>query len=263
MAFGTLYLVPVTLGGDAVDDVIPAQAQQHVRTLEHFVVENAKSARAFLKLIGMRQPMQQLQLETLNEHTSDADLARLAAPLHAGHHLGLLSEAGCPGVADPGAKLVRYAHARGMRVVPLVGPSSILLALMGSGLNGQRFAFHGYLPVAEPERSKALRRLERDSRSLGQTQIFIETPYRNPKMLQSILAACAPETLLCIATDLTLADEDIRTMPVAAWKTNLPRLERRPSLFLLLASDGPGQNDLQRRPSSLIPEKEGNAQHRK
>lgn len=236
MAIGTLYLVPVTLGGDAIEGLIPTQVQQRVRSLEYFVVENPKSARAYLKLVGTQLPLQQLQLSTLNEHTSDTDIAQLAAPLHAGHDLGMLSEAGCPGVADPGAKLVRYAHAQGMRVVPLVGPSSILLALMGSGLNGQRFAFHGYLPVADAERIKALRELERDSRKLGQTQIFIETPYRNHKMLQSILAGCAHDTLLCIATDLTLAAEDIRTMAIAAWKRKPPQLERRPSLFLLLAS---------------------------
>jgi len=235
MGYGTLYLVPVTLGGDAIEGVIPTLVQQRVRSIEYFVVENPKSARAYLKGVGTRLPLQQLQLSTLNEHTSDAAIALLAEPLRAGHDLGMLSEAGCPGVADPGAKLVRYAHAQGMRVVPLVGPSSILLALMASGLNGQRFSFHGYLPVSEAERNRTLRELERESRKLRRTQMFIETPYRNQKMLQGILATCSPDTLLCIATDLTLATEDIRTMPVAAWKKRLPQLERRPSLFLLLA----------------------------
>lgn len=235
MAAGTLYLVPTTLGESALAAVIPQEVQQRVRTLEHFVAENPKTARAYLKQVGMAKPMQALHIATLNEHTTDAAIAGLAEPLRAGHDLGVLSEAGCPGVADPGAKLVLYAQRHGIRVVPLVGPSSILLALMASGLNGQSFAFHGYLPVADPEREKALRELELQSRRLNQTQIFIETPYRNQKLLHSILARCAGATLLCIAAEVSLAGEDIRTMPVAEWKKHPPRLERRPALFLLHA----------------------------
>jgi 16S rRNA (cytidine1402-2'-O)-methyltransferase len=207
-----------------------------VRTLDHFVADNPKTARAYLKQIGATKPLQELRIATLNEHTPDEDIAGLAAPLRAGHDLGMMSEAGCPGIADPGAKLVLYAHRHGIRVVPLVGPSSILLALMASGLNGQRFAFHGYLPVAEIEREKALRELEKQSRRLRQTQIFIETPYRNQKLLYSVLSACASATLLCIAAELTLAGEDVRTMTVAQWKTHPPQLDRRPALFLLLAA---------------------------
>lgn len=235
MAAGTLYLIPTTLGESALAAVIPQEVQQRVRTLEHFVAENPKTARAYLKQVGMAKPMQALHIATLNEHTTDAAIAGLAEPLRAGHDLGVLSEAGCPGVADPGAKLVLYAQRHGIRVVPLVGPSSILLALMASGLNGQSFAFHGYLPVADPEREKALRELELQSRRLNQTQIFIETPYRNQKLLHSILARCAGATLLCIAAEVSLAGEDIRTMPVAEWKKHPPRLERRPALFLLHA----------------------------
>ena len=235
MATGTLFLIPTTLGESALAAVLPAQVQQRARTLEHFVAENPKTARAFLKQIATAKPLQELHIATLNEHTPEDGIAALAAPLLAGLDVGVMSEAGCPGVADPGAKLVLYAHRHGIRVVPLVGPSSILLALMASGLNGQSFAFHGYLPVAEVEREKALRELEKQSRRLAQTQIFIETPYRNQKMLSSILAACANSTLLCVAADVTLPGEDIRTMTIAAWRKHPPQLERRPALFLLLA----------------------------
>jgi 16S rRNA (cytidine1402-2'-O)-methyltransferase len=235
MAAGTLYMIPTTLGESALAAVIPQAVQQRVRTLEYFVAENPKTARAFLKQVGTAKPLQQLHIATLDEHTAEAAIAELAAPLRAGHDLGVMSEAGCPGVADPGAKLVRYAQRQGMRVVPLVGPSSILLALMASGLEGQRFAFHGYLPVADAGREKALRELEQQSRRLKQTQIFIETPYRNGRLVQSMLEICAPDTLLCIAADVSLATEDIRTMTVAQWKKAPPQLERRPSLFLLLA----------------------------
>ena len=236
MGTGTLYLIPTTLGESALAAVIPQDVQQRVRTLEYFVAENPKTARAYLKQVGMPKPLQQLHIATLNEHTADADIAGLAAPLHAGHDLGVMSEAGCPGVADPGAKLVLYAQRRAIRVVPLVGPSSILLALMASGLNGQSFVFHGYLPVADAERGKTLRELEKQSRRLKQTQIFIETPYRNGRLVQSILEICATDTLLCIAAEISLATEDIRTMTVAQWKKNIPQLERRPALFLLLAA---------------------------
>jgi 16S rRNA (cytidine1402-2'-O)-methyltransferase len=235
MAAGTLYLIPTTLGESALVAVIPQEVQQRVRTLEYFVAENPKTARAYLKQTGMPKPLQELHIAALNEHTPDEAIAGLAAPLLAGHDVGVMSEAGCPGVADPGAKLVLYAQRRAIRVVPLVGPSSILLALMASGLNGQSFAFHGYLPVADVEREKALRELESQSRRLNQTQIFIETPYRNQKLMQSILARCAGATLLCVAIEVSLAGEDIRTMTVAEWKKNLPQLDRRPALFLLLA----------------------------
>jgi 16S rRNA (cytidine1402-2'-O)-methyltransferase len=234
-AAGTLFLVPVTLGESGLAAVIPQEVQQRVRALEYFIAENTKSARAYLKRVGMAKPLQELHIATLNEHTPDSALAELAAPLLAGHDAGVMSEAGCPGIADPGAKLVRYAHQRDIRVVPLVGPSSILLALMASGLNGQSFAFHGYLPVAEAERLSALRELEKQSRRLNQTQVFIETPYRNQKLLRSILGACASATLLCVAADITLAGEDIRTRTVAAWKKSQPQLDRRQALFLLLA----------------------------
>jgi 16S rRNA (cytidine1402-2'-O)-methyltransferase len=234
-AAGKLFLVPVTLGESKLGAVIPHEVQQCVRTLEHFIAENPKSARAYLKQIGMAKPLQELHIAALNQHTPDAAIPGLAAPLLSGHDVGVMSEAGCPGIADPGAKLVCYAHQHGIRVVPLVGPSSVLLALMASGLNGQCFTFHGYLPVADAAREGALRDLEKQSRRLNQTQIFIETPYRNQKLLHSILGVCAGATLLCVAADLTLAAEDIRTRTVAAWKKSPPQLDRRPAVFLLLA----------------------------
>jgi 16S rRNA (cytidine1402-2'-O)-methyltransferase len=216
--------------------VIPQDVQQRVQTLEYFVVENPKSARAYLKQAGTAKPLQELNIATLNEHTPEAAVAEMAAPLLAGHDIGVMSEAGCPGVADPGAKLVRHAHRHAIRVVPLVGPSSILLALMASGLNGQSFSFHGYLPVADLERERSLRELETQSRRLKQTQIFIETPYRNQKLLHSILAVCAGTTLVCVAVELTLAGEDVRTRSVADWKQHPPQLDRRPALFLIQAA---------------------------
>jgi 16S rRNA (cytidine1402-2'-O)-methyltransferase len=231
-------MIPAALGDVALDTVIPVEVQQRVRMLDYFVAEDPKTARAYLKRLELTKPLQQLHIASLNEHTPDAAVAELAAPLQAGHDLGLMSEAGCPGIADPGSKLALYAHQRGIRVVPLVGPSSILLALMASGLNGQAFVFHGYLPVAPADRNKALRELERQSRRLNQTQIFIETPYRNAKLLQSITEVCAGETLLCVATDVTLASEEIRTQSVAGWRKAPPDLDRRPSVFLMLAPGG-------------------------
>ncbi len=236
MQAGTLFLIPTTLGSSALAAVMPQEVQQRARTLDYFVAENPKTARAYLKQVGTSKPLQELHIATLDEHTPDAAIAGLAAPLHAGHDVGVMSEAGCPGIADPGAKLVLYAQRHAIRVVPLVGPSSILLALMASGLNGQRFVFHGYLPVADAAREKALRELEKQSRRLQQTQIFIETPYRNGKLMHSILGACAGTTLLCVAAEISLAGEDIRTMPVAQWKKQPPQLDRRPALFLLLAA---------------------------
>ncbi|TSA10747.1 MAG: SAM-dependent methyltransferase [Betaproteobacteria bacterium] len=235
MRAGTLFLIPTTLGDAALALVIPQEVQQRVRMLEYFVAENPKTARAYLKQTGTTKPLQELHIGTLNQHTTDAAIADLAAPLRSGNDLGMMSEAGCPGIADPGAKLVLYAHRHAHRVVPLVGPSSILLALMASGLNGQNFVFHGYLPIAEGEREKTLRELEQQSHRLKQTQIFIETPYRNQKLLQSILRSCAAETLLCVASEITLAGENIRTMRIADWSKNPPLLDRRPSLFLLMS----------------------------
>lgn len=232
---GTLYLIPCTLGDTPPDQVLPQHVISVARKLSHFVVEQPKTARQFLSALKPEQPIQALHFATLNEHTTANELPELLVPLLAGHDVGIISEAGCPGIADPGANLVNLAHRNGIRVVPLVGPSSILLALMASGLNGQCFAFHGYLPIAEAERNKMISKLEADSARLKQTQLFIETPYRNDRMLSSLLAQCRPETLLCVATDITLSGEQIRTRSIAQWKSQpMPQLNKRPSLFLLL-----------------------------
>jgi 16S rRNA (cytidine1402-2'-O)-methyltransferase len=219
---GTLYLIPVPLGPTAPQESLPANVLTTVRPLTHFVVEQAKTARAFLKAVGTNIPLQELQLQELNEHTKSNELDRLLEPLRAGHDLGLLSEAGCPAVADPGANLVALAQKENIQVVPLIGPSSLLLALMASGLNGQRFAFQGYLPAKEVERAKMLRDLESESRKRQQTQIFIETPYRNRAMFESILQSCQPTTRLTVATDLTLPGESVLTKTIQTWKKQTP-----------------------------------------
>lgn len=234
--FGTLYLIPCTLGDTPAAQVLPQHVIDIARKLRHYVVEQPKTARQFLSSLKHEQAIQSLHFATLNEHTAANELSGLLAPLLAGHDLGVISEAGCPGVADPGADLVALAHRQGIRVVPLVGPSSILLALMASGLNGQRFAFHGYLPIDETERNKAITTLETESSKRNQTQLFIETPYRNERMFGALLAQCRPSTMLCIATDLTLPGERIQTRSIAQWKnTPIQTFNKHPSLFLLLA----------------------------
>jgi 16S rRNA (cytidine1402-2'-O)-methyltransferase len=233
---GTLYLIPCTLGDTPAEQVLPQHVINVARKLQHFVVEQPKSARQFLSALKPEQPIQSLHFATLNEHSAANELSALLAPLLAGHDVGIISEAGCPGIADPGADLVNLAHRNGIRVVPLVGPSSILLALMASGLNGQCFAFHGYLPIAETERNKTIAMLEIESAKRKQTQLFIETPYRNDKMFGALLTQCRPDTMLCVATDITLPSEQIQTFTIAKWKSQpVPQLNKRPSLFLLLA----------------------------
>ena len=224
---GILYAIPTPLGGTAAD-ALPASALKTVRTLHHFVVENAKSARAFLKDAG--SDPKEMQIEELNEKS---DLLHLLKPLNEGYSIGLLSEAGCPAIADPGAALVEAAQREGIRVVPLIGPSSIVLALMASGLEGQRFAFCGYLPRDAEERKRRIRELEARSRRERETQIFIETPYRNDVLLGALLETCAPGTQLCLARDLTLASEDVRTKSVADWRNVNHSIGKRPTVFLL------------------------------
>jgi 16S rRNA (cytidine1402-2'-O)-methyltransferase len=236
MSTGRLYLIPLPLGPLPAVAVLPPPTIACARRLTHFVAESAKTARAFLSSLPTDSALQQIKISQLDEHTSAARLPELLAPLLAGFDLGLVSESGCPAIADPGAALVALAHRQGIPVVPLVGPSSILLALMASGLDGQRFAFHGYLPSGREEREKRLRELERESRQRRQTQIFIETPYRNRQFLASLLATCAGQTRVCVASDLTLASEEIRTLSVADWQRRaLPEVNRRPTVFLLLA----------------------------
>jgi len=223
------------LGDAAPEAVIPVSVLDRARSLDYLIAEDPKTARAFLKRIGSTRPLQSIRIERLDHNTKASDIPALLAPLLSGNDAGLLSEAGLPAVADPGASLVRLAHEQGVRVVPLSGPSSIVLALAASGLDGQRFAFHGYLPIAETELVSALNELERQSRRLKQTQIFIETPYRNDRTLSAMLRVLGSDTLVCVAADLTLESEAVETRPVAAWRKETPKLKGRPTVFLLLA----------------------------
>lgn len=230
---GTLYLIPSSLCDSAVGATTVPQVREIVARLEVFIVEQPKTARRFLAQFALAKPLAALHWLVLDEHTRDAAIATLLAPLMEGKDVGLLSEAGCPAVADPGASLVRAAHAGGITVAPLVGPSSILLALMASGMNGQRFRFHGYLPVPSDARKTALRLLEQDALRHKETQIFIETPYRNLQLFADLIAACAPSTRLCIATDLTAPSECVALRSIAEWRRCDPKIQRRPSVFLL------------------------------
>ncbi|HYN54527.1 MAG TPA: SAM-dependent methyltransferase [Methylotenera sp.] len=235
MKFGTLYLIPVTLGDDNIAKVLPSEVVAVAQQLEIFVVENEKTARHFLSTIKTLKPVRELQMLTLNEHTADQELPNLLKPLLAGNDVGLMSEAGCPGIADPGAKLAELAHAKGVTVRPLVGPSSILLSLMASGFNGQRFTFLGYIPADKAARIQRLKEIEKTSAKHHETQIFIETPYRNQHLLEDILAHCNYATQLCIACNISLEDEFIVSKSVAAWKKSaMPDLHKKPTVFLLL-----------------------------
>jgi 16S rRNA (cytidine1402-2'-O)-methyltransferase len=234
---GTLYLVPNLLGAIPPADALPARTIAIARALRHWVVETPKPARAFLKSLAPPHPIAELDIRPLPDDADEAMLSALLAPAQDGQDIGLLSDAGCPGVADPGAALVARAHAAGVRVVPLVGPSSLLLALMASGMNGQSFAFHGYLPVAAFDRAAALRRLEAESRALRRAQLFIETPYRNEAMIRAIGEMLLPSTVVCVAVDLTLPGETIERRTADAWKREDPvRFAKRPALFILEAA---------------------------
>ena len=239
-SYGTLYLIPVTLGDDNIPALLPTSLPTDViklaQTLEHFVVESEKSACQFLSAIKTKKPVRELTLCLLNEHTPDKDITALLVPLLAGKNVGLMSDAGCPGVADPGAKLVALAHQKNIKVVPFVGPSSILLSLMASGLNGQQFAFLGYLPVDKQARNLKLKEIEKRSQTHNETQIFIETPYRNQHMLEAILTNCNANTRLCVACHVSLPDELIVTKRISEWKqSTMPDLHKKPTVFLILA----------------------------
>ena len=229
-----LYLLPVTLGDTAIDKVLPAYNAGIIREIKHFIVEDVRSARRFLKKVDREIDIDTLSFYPLNKHTSPEDISGYLNPLAEGHSMGVISEAGCPAVADPGADVVAIAQRRNLKVVPLVGPSSIILSVMASGFNGQSFAFHGYLPIEPNERSKRLKEHEGRIYSEQQTQLFIETPYRNHKMLDDILKACRPQTKLCIAANITCEGEYIKTRTVKEWKgTALPDLSKIPCIFLL------------------------------
>ena len=236
MAHGRLYLVPAWLSEDlSPAHVLPAPVLDRIQRLDAFVVENAKSARRFLAACGHPVAMRDISMVELSEHTAAKDVPAMLGPLVEGRDMGLLSEAGVPAVADPGASLVREAHARGVQVVPLVGPSSIVMALMASGLEGQRFRFVGYLPAESAARREAIAALERVSARDGETQLFIETPYRNDALLADLLQVCRPSTRLAIAAELTSPRESIAMRPIAEWGRNVVTLGKRPAIFLLLA----------------------------
>jgi 16S rRNA (cytidine1402-2'-O)-methyltransferase len=236
MSAGRLFLIPAWLSEDSPPEhVVPAPVIERIRALDSFVVENAKSARRFIASCGHPRPLREIAMAELNEHTPAAAVAALLEPILGGHDVGLLSEAGAPAVADPGAPLVAAAHASGITVVPMVGPSSLLLALMASGLEGQRFRFVGYLPADAAARRSALADLEKHSARFAETQLFIETPYRNEAMLADVLASCRASTRLAVAADLTGPGEWIRSDRIEAWRASPVTIGKRPAVFLLLA----------------------------
>lgn len=228
-----LYLIPNLLGDTPVEQVLPPYNHEIIMGIRHFIVEDVRTARRFLKLVDRSIDIDQLTFYTLNKHTNPDEVASMLRPLEEGSPMGVISEAGCPAVADPGADVVAIAQRKGLQVIPLVGPSSIILAVMGSGFNGQSFAFNGYLPIEPEERIKTLKKLEQRAYSENQTQLFIETPYRNAKMMADILKACRPQTHLCIAAGLTTKDEYIKTRTVKEWTGHLPQLEKIPCIFLI------------------------------
>lgn len=233
---GKLYLIPMTLGESSPDAVIPADVKNMIRTLDTFIVENIRSARRYIRKIDPDKSIDNITFFILNKHTEEEQLPGFLTPLKQGKDVGVITEAGVPGIADPGEHIVRMAHQQKIRVVPLVGPSSITLALMGSGLNGQHFAFNGYLPIQSNERIKKLKTLEKRSRQESQTEVFMETPYRNNQMLKDILEHCRDHTLLCIASNITLENEKIQTRSIKDWKQDVPDLHKQPAIFLLYAS---------------------------
>ena len=230
---GKLYLIPVTMGDCEPMDVLAQTVPRAVSLINYYIVENEKTARKFIKSILPTKNQSDLILLTLNKHTEISEHNAMIQPCLQGINVGLMSEAGCPGVADPGAVIVKLAHEKGIQVVPLVGPSSILMAMMASGLNGQSFAFNGYLPIDKQDKKQALKTFEKLSFDKNQSQLFIETPYRNNKLLEDILQTLQPNTHLCIATDISLPTEYIKTMRVAKWKKNTVDLHNRPTLFIL------------------------------
>lgn len=231
--FGKLYMIPVPLGENDPTEVLAQTVKATIARIDDYIVENEKTARRFIKSIYPEKVQSSLRLSSLNKHTQPEELQAMLMPCLQGKDAGIMSESGCPGVADPGAILVKMAHEKGIQVVPLVGPSSILLALMASGMNGQSFAFNGYLPIDKSEKKSALKFYERLSAEKNQSQIFIETPYRNHKLLDDLTQTLQPNTLLCIAADITLASEFIKTQRVADWKKSKIDIDKRPAIFII------------------------------
>jgi len=230
---GILYLIPSLLGDTSIESSLPAYNLEIIRSLDEFIVEDIRSARRFLIKVKIEKTIDSLTFHVYNEHSKNADIDFITKNLMNGKNAGLISEAGCPSIADPGAEIIQFAHRNTIRVVPLVGPSSILLALISSGLNGQNFAFNGYLPKKEPDRIKSLKQLETLVWQKNQTQLFIETPYRNDAILKDILNTCRDETLLCIASDITLSTEVIKTQSIKDWKGSKQSFNDHPAVFLL------------------------------
>jgi len=230
---GTLFLIPVPIAADAIH-TLPAEVFTVTKELNYFFAENARTARRFLKLLHPELVIESLEISEIDKHNG-ADFSLLKKWLSAGHSVGVMSEAGCPGIADPGSELVAVAHQAGAKIRPLTGPNSMMLALMASGLDGQRFAFHGYLPVKDPARSARIKQLETLSAKEQQTQLFIETPYRNNALLADLVKNCLASTRICIAQNLSGEHESIRTATVAQWKKKIPELEKSPAVFLMLA----------------------------
>ena len=230
--YGKLYLIPSTLGDTTPLEVLPLSVRKVMERIDEYIVENEKAARAFIKKITPKKSQPKLVLHPLNKYTSDEQLPPYLNTCLEGGDIGLLSDAGAPGVADPGAAIVKLAHEKGIKVVPLVGPSSILLAMMASGLNGQNFAFNGYLPIEAKERRREIKRLERLSQEREQSQSFIETPYRNNKLLDELCSSLNDTTQLCVACDISLPTEYILTQAIALWKNKKPNLHKRPAIFI-------------------------------
>lgn len=234
MPYGTLYLIPVPLADNVSAKSFTPYLVETINSIKEYIVENEKTARRFLKEAGLTIPQSDLIIHDYSKHNRDKSITNsFFNGLTEGRNVGLMSEAGCPGIADPGAEIVAFAHAKGIPVVPLVGPSSILLALMASGFNGQSFTFHGYLPIDKVDRTKRLKELEAASERFNQTQIFIETPFRNNQILEEILRSCKPQTRLCLACNLTAADEFVKTKAVSEWKKQIPDLHKKPAIFIL------------------------------
>ncbi|MCL5246164.1 SAM-dependent methyltransferase [Cellulophaga sp. 20_2_10] len=229
---GKVYLIPTTLGDNEPLEVLPISIKRAIENIDYYIVENEKTARRFIKKISSGKSQPSLHIELINKFTDPLSIPSFLNPCLEGYNIGIISEAGCPGIADPGAEVVKIAHQKKIQVVPLVGPSSIFLALMASGLNGQSFAFNGYLPIDDGERKSTIKKMERISKELNQSQIFIETPYRNDKLLAEFLKTLSSQTLLCIATDITLPTEQIATNTVAEWKKINIDLNKRPTIFI-------------------------------
>lgn len=230
---GSLFLIPVPLADNTPAKSFTPYLTDTINHINEYIVENSKTARRFLKEAGLKTPQSELIIHDYGKHNRDSNINEFFIGLLDGKDVGLMSEAGCPGIADPGAEIVAFAHQKGIKVIPLVGPSSILLALMASGFNGQSFTFHGYLPIDKVQRANRIKELEALAERYNQTQIFIETPFRNNPMLEEILRSCKPETRLCIACDLTSEDEFIQTKSIGEWKSKIPELHKRPAIFLL------------------------------